>query len=148
MNEMEAAMHKVGALVKREAIRRCPVDTGDLRRHIGYRLEPEAIVLFCDSQIAEYVEFGTGKWHLDREGQSDPRPGWDIVPVNATVLAWEKGKKARLVAGGSPATAEMIFAKKVHQEGTHAQPFLRPAIFQNIPEIQQILVEGIRRSVQ
>lgn len=144
---MARILERIGALVKREAIRRCPVDNGWLRTSIDFETNPAegSVTIFSDVEYAPYVEFGTGVFHQDKEGNPDPRSGWDIFPVNAKALRFEVGRKARLSDKGGLDTANIVFAKKVHIEGAEPHPFLRPAVHQSKAEIDKIILEEIKK---
>lgn len=80
---------------------RVPVDTGDLRRSLGVRVEGNRILVGPSAPYAPYVEFGTAPH--------------DIKP--------KAGHKAlKFMVNGHP-----VYAKIVHHPGTKAQPFVRPA---------------------
>lgn len=57
------AVAKAMADIKRDAMRKCPVDTGRLRASIGIRTEGDRIILYADTEYDKFVEFGTVKMH-------------------------------------------------------------------------------------
>jgi HK97 gp10 family phage protein len=48
-----------------------------------------------------------------------------------------KARRKKTLAGGG-----VIFGKKVKHQGTMAQPFLRPAVFNNLDEIRRLICGG------
>jgi HK97 gp10 family phage protein len=135
-SDIARALDRIGAFVRDEAKRRCPVDNGVLRSSLQYRVEGDSVRIFSDLDYSKFIEYGTGVFHINEKGQPEPHIGWDIVPVNKKAL--EPDRKRRLAEGGKK---NMIFAKKVHIEGMHAQPFLRPAVHQNMKRISEIFKE-------
>jgi HK97 gp10 family phage protein len=135
--DLNFALERVGAFIKSEAIRRCPVDTGELRKTIDFRIEGNKVTLFTTSEIASFVEYGTAP-HI-------------IEPKDKKALAFEwtsvggimMGKKARIKAGIPKKEANVAVLKKVHHPGTSAQPFMRPAVFENLPQIANIIKENL-----
>lgn len=103
-------LHKIGAMVKARAIRKCPVDTGNLRANIDYEVGEDgtSVIITADAPYADYVEYGTGLFHIDEEGKADPHSAW---PSN-----W----------GG------MI-------KGMKPKPFMRPALYESLPEIESMI---------
>jgi hypothetical protein len=138
-------LDRIGVMVKNEAIRNCPTDLGQLRQSIDYKVEGNTVTIFSELSYAAYMEYGTGIFHIDENGNPDPHGEWDIVPVNAQALRFEVGRKARLVAKRGPKTANIVFAKKVHMVGVHPRAFLRPAAFNNIPQMKEIARQEIER---
>lgn len=53
----------IGEFVEGEAKLRCPVDTGNLRDSIKYRVDESeaAVIIGTNVEYAPYVEFGTAK---------------------------------------------------------------------------------------
>lgn len=140
---IERILHKIGATVKASAIRKCPIDNGRLRASIQYRIEGNSVFVGTDVSYANYVEYGTGIFHIDEHGNLAPHTGWDIEPVNAQALRFEVGRKERLSAHKGPGSANIVITKKVHIEGMYPHPFLRPAVFENIPTIKEIIKNEI-----
>lgn len=54
-----AALPEIGALISGEAKRLCPVDTGRLRRSIGYSVDENSVSIGTNVEYAPDVEFGT-----------------------------------------------------------------------------------------
>lgn len=78
---------------------RVPVDSGELRRSLGVRVEIDRVVVGPDTPYAGYVEFGTKPHDIKPK-----KPGGVLV----------------FSAGG-----QKVFARVVHHPGTKAQPFVQ-----------------------
>jgi hypothetical protein len=107
-------------------VRRVAVDTGNLKNSIKAQTEGRSVVISM-SEYAPYVEFGT--------------PPHVIRPKNAKALHW----KADGVGPRGGKIKTDVFAKVVHHPGTRPQPFIRPAIRDDLPGI---IVDNIRRHAQ
>ena len=124
-------LNKIGMLIVNEAKKRCVVDKGVLRNSIKYEVVgDDTVKVYSEVPYANFVEFGTGVYHLNEEGGAKPKPGWDVKPIHSKSLVFK-------------VNGETVFAKKVHVEGMRAQPFLRPAIHQNMSAIRKIISEGV-----
>lgn len=90
---------------------KCPVDTGRLRDSIQYKLDSFKLqaIIGTNVEYAPYVEFGSGE---KAEGGNGRKGGWYFKD--------DKGKW-RFTKGGKP------------------QPFLRPALFENLDEVKKII---------
>ena len=134
-------------MLKHEAMKRCPVDHGQLRASIDYDFNPDLneVTLTAGAGYASFVEFGTGVYHLNEEGKPEPRPGWDVYPVHAKALRWEEGRKERLAAHKGKDQATIVFAQHVHIEGAEAHPFMRPAILQSTDKMRDIIIGELAR---
>lgn len=131
--DKELILKKIGAFVKEKAIMYAPVDKGFLRQGSNFTIEVvgDEVTITCTSPYADYVEYGTGVFHISPDGLPDPHKGWDIVPINKKALKFE-------------VDSEVIFAKKVHIEGMRPHPFLRPAVYNHLPEIEAIIASGFK----
>lgn len=119
-NNLESAMGKACALVEREAKRKAPHRTGELRRSIASKVEDGGTVgiVYTPLEYAPYVEFGTGLFASNGNGRKD-------VP-------W---------AYRDEESGELIFTS-----GQHPQPFLGPALNENRQEIIRILREALKKN--
>ncbi len=112
---------KAGLLVERAAKIKAPVgETGNLRSSIA--MQPPTLVsvdVTAQAEYSVYVEVGTGPH--------------DIVPNKAGALFW-------------PGAAHPVAI--VHHPGTAAQPFMRPALDENKPQIEVILGASVMTSIQ
>jgi|APHM01.1.fsa_nt_gi phage protein, HK97 gp10 family len=99
---LDRALFRTALQVEREAKRRAPVDTGNLRASIKTVNDgPTRKLVGSNVEYAPDVEFGTGP-HV-------------IEPDEAEALRFE-------------VDGEEIFTARVEHPGTEAQPFLRPAL--------------------
>lgn len=110
-------------VVEKAAERKCPVDTGELQRSIGSETpgpydDPVGIV-GTNKKYAPYVEMGTGLFAVNGDGR-------DKVP-------W-KYKDAK---GNWHTTS-----------GQEPQPFLGPALRENVDEVVELIAEGVRKDVK
>ena len=55
------ALHEIGKRAVVYARQNCPVDTGELRRSIGYRVSGNKLTVGASAKHAPYVEHGTGR---------------------------------------------------------------------------------------
>lgn len=66
------AMNKACAVVANDAKKRCPKDTGNLRRSIDFQAEPTEGVIYANTEYAPYVEVGTGIYSSKGNGRKEP----------------------------------------------------------------------------
>lgn len=114
---------KACRLVEDAAVENCPVDTGELQQSIksetpGPNDEPVGTV-GTNKEYAPYVEMGTGLFAANGDGRKD-------VP-------W-RYKDAQ---GNWHTTS-----------GQKPQPFLQPALQDNIDAVKRHIAEGIRKDVK
>lgn len=110
---VSAALQKACALVEREAKILAPKDNGDLRRSISSKVEGETGIVFTPLEYAPYVEFGTGLF-AEEKGRVDVP--WHYQDDEGE---WHS------------------------TSGQKPQPFMRPALHNNIPQIKTILKGGL-----
>lgn len=133
IEELEAALEKhlkeamVSAMRRVEATAkdRVPVDSGTLRASIAHeirKISSNVLRGHIGSSVnyAADVEFGTD--------------AHTITADSAEALHWTDG-------------GEDVFAKSVSHPGTPAQPYLGPAIEENIDEIEELLIAAIETAV-
>lgn len=101
----------VGEYIEGDAKLRCPVDLGNLRNSINYKVDENelSVIIGTNVEYAAYVEFGTGEFAEDGEGR---KGGWFYVN--------DKGE-THFTFGNKP------------------QPYLRPALLENEEEIKNIM---------
>ena len=97
-------------------VKRVAVDTGTLKNSIRADTSGTDVVINM-AKYAPYVEWGT--------------PPHIITPKNAKALHWKDGSKD-------------VFAMKVRHPGTMPQPFIRPALREDLPKI---VADNVRRHV-
>jgi len=131
------AMNKVGAFIKEKAIANCPVDRGDLRRSIDYRIEGNKIILFATDEKASDMEYGVPPEPLSDEEKQD-LTGWaerhGAKPKKIIKYIQKHGIKV-----GTP--EQPLHITSYGRDST--RPYLRPAVYQNLPEIVAMLKENV-----
>lgn len=120
-------VNQAAGLVEGSAKKLCPVDTNNLRGslHIIKQATSREITATVGTNVeyAPYVEFGTGVYS-ENPSQSTWRDGsYHTIPVNG-------GKEFRRV------------------KGTHAYPFLRPALRNNKDRIEQIINKNVAEGIK
>lgn len=123
-NHVRWAMVQSVNVVKNSAQHLAPFKTGNLRRSIFTDIQDNGFrgVVGSDPSIASYaagIEYGT-KAH-------------DIVPVNKQALFWKGALNPY---------------KRVRHPGTRAQPFMEPAIEDNVNRIKDYFMEAMDRIVK
>lgn len=115
--QLKRNMGKACAFVEREAKKKAPKGTGELRRSISSRVESDGVdvmgIVFTPLEYAPYVEYGTGLFAESGGRQDVP---WHYQDDEGN---WHT------------------------TSGQHPQPFMRPALDENRQEIVRILKEGI-----
>lgn len=118
VSKIEGAVKKACALVERDARKKAPKKSGDLRRSIESKVETQGEnvtgTVFSALEYAPYVEYGTGLF-AEKQGRSD-------VP-----WAYKDEK-----------TGELIWTY-----GQQPHPYLRPALNENREKIKEIIKGGI-----
>jgi hypothetical protein len=128
-------LERIGAHMKKKAIRMCPVDMGHLRQSIGFRIEGDrTVVLFASAPYAANMEYGTPPGLLSDKEKDDVTDWAKRHGIKNAYWVIRSIEKNGIKAG----TAE----KPLHvtSEGRDSyRPFLRPAVYQSIPEISAML---------
>jgi HK97 gp10 family phage protein len=118
VNKLKHNMGLACALVERAAKQKAPKDTGNLRRSITSEVEHTGDnvigTVFTPLQYAPYVEYGTGLFAEGGGGRTD-------VP-----WSYQDDK------GDWHTTS-----------GMEPQPFMRPALDENVDKIKAIIAEGL-----
>ena len=148
--QMEWILNEIGKAVVLKAQMLAPFDTGDLsnRNMIEYEVNVKEgkVIIRNKSPYAEYVEYGTGMY-------GENMPPHMITAKHLT----EDGKPGflRFKADGSHNKGEhipgniafekdgFIFTQKTR--GMKPHPFMRRAIHQSEPIIEQIIADGLKR---
>lgn len=110
---VDAALGKACALIERSAKQKAPKDNGELRRSITSKVEDHKGIVFTPLEYAPYVEYGTGLF-AEEGGRMDVP--WHYQDDEGE---WHS------------------------TSGQKPQPFMRPALNENIVQIKQILMEEI-----
>ncbi|HAT4306267.1 TPA: HK97 gp10 family phage protein [Clostridium perfringens] len=118
--QLRKNVNKCCLLVKRDAIKNCPVDMGILRASIFFRTIHNSNlvkgVIASNLEYAPYVHQGTGIYAKDGDGRKTP---WKYKVEAGKYKGWHK------TVGQKP------------------QPFLEKAKIDNIASIENILKEGL-----
>ena len=112
--QISRALGRACALIEREAKKKAPKDTGALRRSITSEVEGLEGTVFTPLQYAPYVEYGTGLFAEGGGGRTD-------VP-----WCYQDDEGNWHTTSGQP-----------------PQPFMRPALDENVDKILEIIAEGI-----
>ena len=117
MNNAEQALQKACALVEREAKKKAPKGTGELRRSIASKIETNdgelQGIVYTPLEYAPYVEYGTGLF-AEEGGRTDVP--WSYKDDEGN---WHS------------------------TSGMKPQPYMRPALDENREEILRILREAL-----
>lgn len=115
----ERALTAVGIYIRGEAQVRAPVDTGNLRDSIDYRVmdSRKSVIIGTNVEYAPYVEFGTGRYAKGGGGRKTP---W--------VYKNRKGQWVWTV-------------------GQRPQPYLTPAFEENKQNIRKLLAQELGRGL-
>lgn len=110
-NEVERTLEAIGAYASSNAKALAPVDDGNLRSSINHRVDvaKRKVTIGASANYSAYVEFGTGRY-AERGGRQTP---W----------YYYNEKLGRVVK----------------TEGMQPQPYLRPAVLDNISAINAII---------
>lgn len=112
---VEAALGTCCAIVERSAKQLAPKDNGELRRSITSKVEDGVGIVFTPLEYAPYVEYGTGLF-AEEGGRMDVP--WSYQDDEGE---WHS------------------------TSGQKPQPFMRPALDNNISLIKQILKEELTK---
>lgn len=140
-------LERIGSLVKRDAIRKCPVDMGNLRRSIDYRVEPGEVIIFSYDKNAEAMEFGMPPGPLTKEEKGSPDDGIDAPTVHGWAKRHDASAKGIIWSlehrGIKVGTAEEPLHITSFGRDSY-RPFLRSAAFQNISAIPGVVSEVLK----
>ena len=104
--KLQNALAMAGEVVRADAVDNCPVDTGRLKNSITSTVEGDSAVIGTNVEYAQYVEFGTG-------AQGDK----SVAHTTKKHWTYYSGGRFYTTSGHAP------------------QPFLVPALKNNIPQI-------------
>ena len=108
-------------MVANSAKEKAPVDTGELRDSITYRVEDNSVIIGTSCPYAPYQELGTGLFAYHGDGRQTP---------------WRYQDR---------------YGEWHTTSGNHPHPFLEPALFENEqaivrilkPALKQVILEGL-----
>jgi HK97 gp10 family phage protein len=113
---VEQALGTCCAIVERSAKQLAPKDNGELRRSISSKVEGNVGIVFTPLEYAPYVEYGTGLFAEAGDGRKDVP--WHYQDDEGE---WHS------------------------TSGQKPQPFMRPALNNNLKLIKQILKEELTK---
>lgn len=137
MNEetMNRILTRIGALVENRAKRLCPVDYGDLRTSITFRIEGDTVFIYSPLDYAKDMEYGTPPDTLTDAGEANLKDWAERhgLPSGAVI------KKIRRegIKVGTP--------KNPMETESGYRPFLRPALLQSYARIREIIREEMAK---
>jgi HK97 gp10 family phage protein len=150
--------NKVAFDIVSEAKRRCPVDKGALRNSISHEMKGYQLEITASASYAAYVEFGTRKYAAKYVASLPPnwrayaatfkgRTGGGTDKLLRNIMEWVKRKgiggsttKSGRVSKSKGSLEAMnnaayIIAVLILQNGIKAQPYLYPAVTNNIGKL-------------
>jgi len=110
----ERGLIAMGIFAKSKAVLLAPVGRtqgGSMRQKIGYEVEENRVLIYCNSKYAVYVEKGTGIYAEDGNGRQTP---WVYYDNKDSEYYYTQGQKP--------------------------QKFLTPAVFDNVTELKEIFM--------
>lgn len=115
--EIIRGLIKAGMLVEGQAVLLAPVDSGELRDSIGYKVDEGRLVAHVGTNVEHgiYQEFGTGAYAEKGNGR---KGGWAYKDAEG---------------------------KWVFTNGNRPKPFLRPAFRRNKKAIKAVLEDALRK---
>lgn len=116
--DIQAALAEACRLVETDAKLLCPVDTGQLQGSITHEVAGNQGKVYSNVEYAPYVELGTGLFAANGDGRKE-------VP-------WHYQD-----AEGNWHTTY----------GQHPQPFMHPALANNVGNIKRVFEKHIRKAV-
>lgn len=115
--EIIRGLIKAGMLVEGQAVLLVPVDSGELRDSIGYKVDEGRLVAYVGTNVEHgiYQEFGTGAYAEKGNGR---KGGWAYKDAEG---------------------------KWVFTNGNRPKPFLRPAFRRNKKAIKAVLEDALSK---
>jgi len=135
--DLTPVLNKIGAFVKREAMRKVPVDQGELKSSIDYEVKGNKVTIFAEAKHAEDMEYGKPPEPLNKS-EKDDLTEW-AKRHNASPRKIIKYIEKHGIKVGTP-------EKPLHitSYGRDSyRPFLRPSVYQNIGIIKEIIRKNI-----
>lgn len=115
--DYDKILNRACILVENDAKVKCPVDDGTLRNSITHRVEDKTGYVYTNVEYAPYVEYGTGIWAEEGNGRQTP---W--------VYCDDEGEFHTTI-------------------GQHPQPYMRPALDENVQNIKQLIAAEIKKEL-
>lgn len=115
--DYDNVLNRACILIENDAKMKCPVDDGQLRNSITHRVEDKTGYVYTNVEYAPYVEYGTGIWAEEGNGRQTP---W--------VYCDDEGEFHTTI-------------------GQKPQPYMRPALDDNIQNIKQLIAKEIKKEL-
>lgn len=131
---IKAILEKIGALVSLRAKENCPVDMGQLRASIQYKIEGHSVIIFSNVDYARDMEYGRPPEPLSDQEKEDLKQwaGRHNLPARSVILSIQK-------KGIKVGTIEEPL-----KTPSGERPFLRPAVFNSMPDIRKIIKQELQ----
>ena len=131
-------LNRIGALVSAKAKEMCPFDKGDLINSIGYRIEGDTVIIFADASYASDLEYGTPPEPNMSEDTKEGLRDW----ANRKGVSPNKIVNYIKTKGIQVGTVENPLHITSYNRDSY-RPYMRPALFQSVEDIKQIIKEEI-----
>lgn len=115
---IQRALERACLVIENAAKQKCPVDTGTLRRSITHEVEGNKARVGTNLEYGPYIEFGTGLFAAEGNGRSTP---WSYQTADGQ---WHT------TAGQKP------------------QPFLNPALQENIENAKREFADSLMKGIK
>ena len=130
-------MDKIGALIKQRAIEKCPTDNGSLRQSIDYEIKGDTLYLVANSEGAHDMEYGRPPSPMNAAEEQDLTKWAERHKANPQrIVKYIKDKGIKV---GTPENPLHITS---YGRDSY-RPFLRPAIYETLPEFKRIVPKEI-----
>lgn len=156
--DIKDEFNKVGLEIVNDAKRLAPVDEGALRNSISHKLNGYELEITASAVYAAYVEFGTRKYAASYVSKLPPdwrtyaakfkgRTGGGTDKLLRNIIEWVKRKgiggattKSGKISKSKSSIEAMnntayIIALRILQNGIKPQPYLYPAVTNNVPKL-------------
>lgn len=127
-------LEKIGALITLRAKENCPVDRGHLRASIRYEITGHTVTILTDDPNGKKMEYGTPPELMD-DNEKEQLKDWarrHNLPATRVIRNIEK-------KGIKVGTVENPL-----ETPSGERPFLRPAVFNSIPDIKNIIKQELQ----
>ena len=128
---LNKAVEDCTVFVRDDARKRCPEDTGDLRKSIDYKVEVSGSsvtgTVYTNMEYAPYVEFGTGTTGQTSNSNTN-------VSVSYRQNGWTYYSDE--------------LGQFVYTEGMVARPYMYPALHDNKQRIRNKICKDVRKEIE
>jgi hypothetical protein len=122
----------LGGKMQEEIKKRAPVESGKLKNSIKKENIEKGFKIYTNIDYAPYVEYGTGIYQTDEEGQLVGHSGWNIYPINAKALRW------------TDKHGNVHFSKHVFIKGQEGQFFFKEGRLSGLKQLSKIASDYIK----